>query len=140
MSTKILTNNVLTSFADLVDANKRRLYRLWLIAPWIGSAGAGLDPVLRIVDALQNSHCRLVVITRPPTLVWHDRAISILCRHPHREVFGCANLHTKLYIDEARRIAVKHGEAARAVVPPLNCKHASLRNKLENFSRSKQLA
>jgi hypothetical protein len=100
MSTKILTDNVLTSFADLVYANKRRLYRLWLIAPWIGSAGTGLDPVLRIANALQNTHCRLVVITRPPALVWHDRAISVLCRHLHREVFTCGTLHTKLYILE----------------------------------------
>jgi hypothetical protein len=100
MSIRILTDNVLTSFADLVNANKRRLYRLWLIAPWIGSTGAGLDPVLRIVDALQNSHCRLVVITRHPTFVWHGRAITALCRHPHREVFECNSLHTKLYIVE----------------------------------------
>ncbi|MGE0751672.1 MAG: hypothetical protein AB7K64_13930 [Variibacter sp.] len=100
MSAKILTDNVLTSFADVVAANKRRLYRLWLIAPWIGSSGAGLDPVLRITDALRDTHCRLVVITRRPVFVWHDRAISILCRHPHREVFECGTLHTKLYLLE----------------------------------------
>lgn len=100
MSTKILTDNVLTSFADLISANRRRLYRIWLIAPWIGSSGSALDPVARIADALQNSRCRLVVITRPPLLVWHSRAVSILCRHPHREVFGSVTLHTKLYILE----------------------------------------
>lgn len=98
MGTKILTDNVLTSFANLVYANKRRLYRLWLIAPWIGSSEGALDPVLRIVEALRSTRCRLVVITRPPVLIWHERAVAILRRHPRREVFECSTLHTKLYI------------------------------------------
>lgn len=100
MSIRILTNSVLTSFADLVNANKRRLYRVWLVAPWISSSESGLDPLLRILDAMRDTHCRLVVITRRPIFAWHDRAISTLCRHPHREVFRCESLHTKLYILE----------------------------------------
>jgi phosphatidylserine/phosphatidylglycerophosphate/cardiolipin synthase-like enzyme len=100
MSIKILTDNVLTSFADLISANKRRLYRLWLIAPWISSSGFGLDPVVRIADTLRDTHCRLVLITRPPAYTWHEKAIKILSCHPHREFFGCGTLHTKLYILE----------------------------------------
>lgn len=100
MSTKILTENVLTSFADLVSANRRRLYRLWLIAPWIGSTGQGDDSVTRIAEALNGSHCRVILITRRPTAVWHDQAIRVLARHPHREFFLCESLHTKLYILE----------------------------------------
>lgn len=66
MSTKILTANILTSFADLVTANKRRLYRLWLIAPWIGSTGKGDDSVARIADALDGTHCRLEELQTAP--------------------------------------------------------------------------
>lgn len=100
MSVRILTVSVLTAFADLVDANKRRLYRIWLIAPWIGTSSHGTDPVRRIVDAAKSSHCRFVVITRPPMLVWHAQAVQTLCQHPQREVFQCGSLHTKLYILE----------------------------------------
>lgn len=100
MSIRIITDGVLSSFADLVQANSRRLYRLWLIAPWIGSADSGLDPVHRIVEAVKGTTCRLVVVTRPPAAVWHLNAIQSLRRHPYHEVFGSAALHSKLYIAE----------------------------------------
>jgi len=100
MSIKIITDGVLSSFADLVQANSRRLYRLWLIAPWIGSADSGIDPVYRIVEAMKGTACRLIVITRPPAAVWHLNAINSLRRHPNHEVFGSAALHSKLYIAE----------------------------------------
>lgn len=100
MSIKIITDGVLSSFADLVQANSRRLYRLWLIAPWIGAAESGLDPVYRIVEAVKGTTCRLVIITRPPIAVWHLNAINSLRRHPHHEIFGSVSLHSKLYIAE----------------------------------------
>jgi hypothetical protein len=100
MSIRIITDGVLSAFADLVQANSRRLYRLWLIAPWIGSGDSGLDPVDRIVGALKGTACRLVVITRPPAAVWHLSAIQSLRRHTNHEVFGSAALHAKLYIIE----------------------------------------
>ena len=100
MSIKIITDGVLSSFADLVQANQRRLYRLWVIAPWIGSADSGLDPVYRIVEAVRGTTCRLVIVTRPPVTVWHLNAINILRRHSNHEVFGSAALHSKLYIAE----------------------------------------
>jgi len=100
MSTKILTENVLTAFADIVVANKRRLYRMWLVAPWIGSDTDGTDAVARIMEALKATHCRVVVITRRPMFVWHHRAVELLASHPQCEIFVCETLHTKLYIVE----------------------------------------
>lgn len=100
MSITIITEGVLSAFADLVQANSRRLYRVWLIAPWIGSVDSGNDPVFRIVQALKGTPCRLVVVTRPPVAVWHYRAIQSLRRHSNHEVFGSAALHSKLYIAE----------------------------------------
>jgi hypothetical protein len=100
MSIRIITEGVLSSFADLVQANYRRLYRLWVIAPWIGSADSGLDPVDRIVETVKATNCRLVIITRPPVAVWHLNAINTLRRHSNSEVFGSAALHSKLYIAE----------------------------------------
>lgn len=100
MSIRIITDGVLSSFADLVQANSSRLHRLWLIAPWIGSANSGHDPVHRIVGALKGTACRLVIVTRPPTAVWHLNAINSLRRHSNHEIFGSAVLHSKLYIAE----------------------------------------
>jgi phosphatidylserine/phosphatidylglycerophosphate/cardiolipin synthase-like enzyme len=100
MSIAIITEGVLSAFADLVQANNRRLYRVWLIAPWIGSAESGSDPVFRIVQALSGSPCRLVIVTRPPVAAWHLRAIQSLRRHSNHEVLGSAALHSKLYIAE----------------------------------------
>jgi hypothetical protein len=100
MSIKIITDGVLSSFADLVQANRRRLYRLWVIAPWIGSSDSSLDPVYRIVEAVKGTTCRIVIITRPPIAVWHLNAINVLRRHHNHEVFGSAALHSKLYIAE----------------------------------------
>jgi hypothetical protein len=100
MSITIITDGVLSSFADLIQANNRRLYRVWLIAPWIGLAQSGADPVYRIVEAMKGSPCRLVIVTRPPTAVWHSKAIQCLRRHPNHEVFGSTALHSKLYIAE----------------------------------------
>lgn len=100
MSITIITDGVLSSFADLIQANSRRLYRVWLIAPWIGSAASGADPVHRIVEAMKGTASRLVVVTRPPVAVWHDRAIQNLRRHPNHEVLGSTALHSKLYIAE----------------------------------------
>lgn len=100
MSIRIITDSVLSSFADIVQANRRRLYRLWLIAPWIGSADSGLDPVCRITEAVKGTTCRLVVVTRPPAATWHLKAVNVLRRHPNHEVFGSPALHSKLYIAE----------------------------------------
>jgi hypothetical protein len=99
-SLNILTENVLTSFADLVQVNKRRIYKIWIIAPWIGYKGIGTDALSKIMDSLDGTRATLTVITRPPEFVWHYRAVEYLKQHPHREIFHCQSLHTKLYIVE----------------------------------------
>lgn len=100
MSVKIQTDGVLSKFADLVVANAYRVYRLTLISPWIGSSDVATDPVLRLTEAIQGKSCTLLIITRPPVLVWHARALASLRRHKNCEVFGCASLHMKLYLLE----------------------------------------
>ena len=101
MQIKILTENVLTSFADLVNANKRRLYRVWLIAP--------LDGVRRESARSSPASYPSVNANRPLSLGPDHQAPSSglapasylrpFVEHPNRGL-RIASLHTKLYILE----------------------------------------
>ncbi len=100
MSVRILTEGILSTFADLVHSNKHRLYRISIIAPWIGSSDFRRDPVLRVVEAVRGTNCKLLIITRTPIYAWHQRAVDVLRRHTKTSVFRCDSLHTKLYVLE----------------------------------------
>ncbi len=100
MSISILTHSVLSAFADLVQANQRRIYRMWLIAPWLAIRSTGNDALSRISESLRHSSGSLVVITRPQQFPWHSSAVNHLRTLQRREIFECETLHTKLYILE----------------------------------------
>jgi phosphatidylserine/phosphatidylglycerophosphate/cardiolipin synthase-like enzyme len=84
----------------MVYANRTRLYRLWIVAPWIGSREFGRDPVATICDALATSRCAVNIFTRPPDLRWHSEALAKLRSTGKATVFLAPHLHTKLYILE----------------------------------------
>src|SRR6185503_14423758 len=97
---RLLTQSILTSFAGMVYANQHRLYRLWLVTPWIGTIEEGIDPICVLIDALRRKACDVVVITRPPKEVWHLRGEELLEKELNAVIYHCASLHTKLYIAE----------------------------------------
>ena len=100
MSLRLLTGGILSAFADMVYANRRRLYRLWVVAPWIGSRESGRDPVATVCDALTGSKCVANVFTRPPDLRWHADALAKIRVTGRATIYLAPHLHTKLYILE----------------------------------------
>lgn len=99
MGVRLITEAVLSSFAELVYHNQRRAYRLWLITPWLNYDDTKGDAVRMIHEALRDTQCSMTVITRPPRDVYHQQAIDLL-RTLKTTVYLCPNLHTKLYILE----------------------------------------
>ena len=88
------------SFAKMVYANQSRVYRLWLVTPWISTVEDGSDSLGLLIEALRRQRCDVVVITRPPKEVWHLRGEQLLEKELKAVVYHCPSLHTKLYIAE----------------------------------------
>lgn len=97
---QLLTRGILSSFCNMVYAYQDRVYRLWIIAPWIGADEEGLDPLYLLINALRRKRCSVVVITRPPKEPWHVRGETLLENELNAIVYHCPSLHTKLYIME----------------------------------------
>ena len=100
MSFRLLTGGILSAFADMVYANRQRLYRVWIVAPWIGSRESGRDPVGTLCDALAGARCVVNIFSRPPLLQWHGDALQKLRAASRATVYLAPHLHTKLYIVE----------------------------------------
>jgi hypothetical protein len=97
---RLVTDRILATFAAIVDANRDRAYRLWLISPWIGLDSGDDDPLLLLLDAARVRSCSIIVITRPPDHAWHARAIELLAASELAVIYTARHLHTKLYIAE----------------------------------------
>ena len=52
----IVSEGILDDFADLVSANKKRLYRLWLVTPWLGYDDCRTDPLYVLIDSLRKDN------------------------------------------------------------------------------------
>ena len=97
---RLLTRGILDAFAEGALANRTRLYRLWLIAPWFGGENAPGEPLLRLIEAARSSRCSVVAITSRPDRAWHGDAIRILQANTNCTLFYARDLHTKLYVME----------------------------------------
>lgn len=97
---RLVTTGVLGAFAKVVHANRERLFRVWLVSPWLRSEDSGLDPILLLVDALRGASCTVVLITRPPDQTWHAEAVELLRMNTNSIVYFTRSLHSKLYILE----------------------------------------
>lgn len=96
---RLVTEAVMTSFAEMVHHNQRRAYRLWLITPWLSYDDSRGDALRTIYDALSDKQCSLILVTRPPKDVRHQQAVDLL-RRLKTTTYYCPSLHTKLYILE----------------------------------------
>lgn len=98
---RLLTDHIFGSFAKLVYSNRERVYRLWLVSPWIGvKTGTANDPLYLLLEAARFRPCHIVVVTRPPVHVWHSRAIDLFTASELTTIYLSPQLHTKLYIAE----------------------------------------
>jgi PLD-like domain len=97
---RLLTDSILANFANAVFVHRDIIYRLWIVAPWVGYEQARTDPILQLIDALRGKKKSVTIITRPPAEIWHADAIRLFEANIKPVVYYCANLHTKLYIME----------------------------------------
>jgi len=96
----IVSEGILDDFANLVSVNKNRLYRLWIVTPWLGYDDYRTDPLYVLIDSLKKTTCTITLITRPPNKEWHRRAEKLLMRGISPILYYCPKLHTKLYVLE----------------------------------------
>lgn len=99
-SVDVVSDGILDDFAGLVSANKKRLYRLWIVTPWLGYDDYRTDPLYVLIDSLKKTNCTRTLITRPPRQEWHQRAEDLLKKGLKPILYHCPTLHTKLYILE----------------------------------------
>jgi phosphatidylserine/phosphatidylglycerophosphate/cardiolipin synthase-like enzyme len=97
---RILTRGILGEFAKTVYANQMRVFRLWLISPWIGADEEGLSGLRMLIAAMHGRKCDVIVVTREPQDTWHSKGIELIEREMSATVYYCASLHSKLYIAE----------------------------------------
>jgi len=97
---RLLTESILANFANAVFVHRDIIYRLWIVAPWVGYEQARTDPILQLVDALRGKKKSVTIITRPPAHTWHSEAIRLFQANIKPVVYYCTDLHTKLYIME----------------------------------------
>ena len=96
----IVSESILDNFADLVADNKKRLYRLWIVTPWLGYDDYRTDPLYVLIDSLKKTTCTITLVTRPPNADWHQRGVDLLSTGIQPILYHCPSLHTKLYILE----------------------------------------
>lgn len=97
---RLLTESILGNFANSVFVHRDIIYRLWIVAPWVGYEQTRTDPILQLVDALRGKKRSVTIITRPPAHTWHIEAIKLFQANIRPVVYYCTDLHTKLYIME----------------------------------------
>ena len=97
---EIHTERILSKFADLALANKYRIYRIWLVTPWIGFKEKSRDPLVRLIEAAQNKRPEVVLITRKPREDWHKKGVSFLNSTCSTIPHVLPDLHSKLYVLE----------------------------------------
>jgi hypothetical protein len=101
MSIAIVRVSPLSKFAETARLNQSGLLRAFLISPWIVVNGdEEFTPLIKLILAAKESGARLTVITRPPTLAGHDKAIKLIARLVKAEILFMRNLHAKLYLLE----------------------------------------
>jgi len=98
--TRLITKNILRAFADLVHVYQDRLYRLWIVSPWLSTQDDNQDSLILLTDALRDRGCTVILVTRPPEAAWHQRALEHLRANCDITVYFCSTLHTKLYVLE----------------------------------------
>lgn len=95
---RITTGETLSAFGKMVNANKMRVRRMWLISPWISISSERDDPVNVLIEAIGKSGCDVRILTRPPLEQWHRKAIDVLRLKLDPVIMFNKYLHSKLYI------------------------------------------
>lgn len=97
----ILTEEILTQFVDLAYVNRKRIYRIWLVSPWVGYEEKGHDPLIRLVEAVRDQkRVSVILITTEPKQEWHSKAVKFLHSQTSLMCFDCKDLHAKVFLLE----------------------------------------
>jgi hypothetical protein len=97
---RLLTTSILGTFAKLAHANRDRLFRMWLISPWLRSEPHREDPLSLLLDSLRGTTCDVILFTRQPEFAWHREAVELVRANSRCTLYYCDRLHTKLYLLE----------------------------------------
>jgi hypothetical protein len=97
---RLIEQNILTEFVDLLLANRQRVYRLWIVSPWLSLGKSQADPLAVLAYTLQEQRFAATIITRPPKEEYHHKCISMLRETKRASIFAIENLHSKLYLME----------------------------------------
>ncbi len=103
---RIVRRAPLTDFANTVTLYQQRLYRLWLISPWITTEGSKREALYRVLAATVPRRPRLTIITREPTNDCHRQALVSVDKVPNSEILTHPLLHAKLYLAECEGIRI----------------------------------
>lgn len=102
---RLIHTSPIEAFASAVYAQGSKVYRVWIISPWITTKERDSHDALQLfITALRhNPRCRLTVLTREPKEAGHLQSLQLL-RHTLKPIiYYCSSLHTKLYIVESQR-------------------------------------
>lgn len=97
----VLENNPLETLGKVVYANRHRARTIWFITPWISGEPSRFDSLSLLIEGLKSRSCTVYIVTRPPVLTWHQRALKVLRENVNPILCYNKHLHTKLYILEA---------------------------------------
>ena len=97
---EIHTDRILSKFARLTHEMREKIYRIWLVSPWITHENTHRDPLVTLVLAAKPKNPPIVVITRPPEKnnKEHNAALQLLRSHGNTTTFTMPSLHSKIYL------------------------------------------
>jgi hypothetical protein len=100
MHVEIHTERILSKFAELSHHMRDRIYRIWLVSPWITYGTSRRDPLVNLVIAAQAKHPKITVITRPPedSPENHLSGLKWLLSHSDATAYTLPSLHSKIYL------------------------------------------
>lgn len=97
---RLIERSILSEFMDLLLANRERIYRLWIVSPWLSVGRGSADPLSVLAHTIQEQKFQATIITRPPREDWHHKCVDLLHETRKARVLTIDSLHSKLYLME----------------------------------------
>jgi phosphatidylserine/phosphatidylglycerophosphate/cardiolipin synthase-like enzyme len=97
---RLIENSIMAEFVDLLVANRQRVYRLWIVSPWLSVGNNPADPFSVLAYTIHQHDFQATVITRPPREMWHHKCVQLLQETRKARLMTIDSLHSKLYVME----------------------------------------
>ena len=97
---EIHSERILSKFARLAHEMREKIYRIWIVSPWITHENTDRDPLITLALAAKPRNPAIVVITRPPekNSEEHNAALHMLHSIGNTTTFTMPRLHSKIYL------------------------------------------